>query len=110
MQSGNYREPSLTQTISNPHRQAETLISVENILVAAVTYLISDERRANINNKIKQEINWHQAANCLKNPKVIAHRACRLLKHNSYYQCYELLVNLFHIYITAKPLYKMVQC
>lgn len=110
MQSGNYREPSLTQTISSPHRQAETLISVENILVAAVTYLISDERRANINNKIKQEINWHQAANCLKNPKVIAHRACRLLKHNSYYQCYELLVNLFHIYITAKPLYKIVQC
>lgn len=33
-------------------------------LAAALAYLISDERRANINNMIKQKINWHQAANC----------------------------------------------
>lgn len=43
--------------MSSPHRQAETLFCVENILAAAVTYLISDERRANINNMIKQKIN-----------------------------------------------------
>lgn len=35
-------------------------MSVENILAAAVTHLISDERRANINNMIKQKINWHR--------------------------------------------------
>lgn len=76
------KKPHWCNTISSPHRQAETLVSVENILAAAVTYFISDERRANISNMIKQKINWQQAANCWKDPKVIAHKTCRFFQHN----------------------------
>lgn len=56
--------PSMRQHKNQPpfkkgekkYRQSSVTV-VGNILAAAVTHLISDERRANSNNMIKQEIN-----------------------------------------------------
>lgn len=72
--------PHWCSTISVFHELPESLILVANNLVAAVTYLISDERRANISNTIKHEINWHRPVNCSNDPKVIAHKAAIALK------------------------------
>ena len=55
------KPPHWCNTMSSPHRQARDSVLCG---AAAVTYLISDERRANINNVIKQKINWQRAANC----------------------------------------------
>lgn len=86
-------------TINSPHRQAETLISAENILVAAVTYLIPDERRANINNMMKQ-----------KNPKVIAPRIIRFLKCNVLLQVLRGASEYISDLHNTKLLYEILQC
>lgn len=99
------------QTTQSPHwgntlysscRPPESLISSGNTLEAAVTYLISVERRANINNTIKQEINWHQPFNCWMDSNGMAHKSVIAFRGAEYYKCDALQVNVVHISITAK--------
>lgn len=59
MQSGE-QKPSLRQHNTQPQKADRDSDVCRNILAAAVTHLISDERRANINNMIKQKINSHR--------------------------------------------------
>lgn len=77
---GIHQSPHWCSTISGFHELPASLVLVANNLVAAVTYLISDERWANINNTIKHEINWHRPVNCSNDPKVIAHKTAIALK------------------------------
>lgn len=99
---GTTQSPHWSNTMNCSRRPPQSLISVGNTLVAAVTYLISVERRANINNMIKEEINWHQPVNCWMDPNATAHKSAIAFREVEYYKGDALQVNAFHIFIIPK--------